>query len=377
VTLALDLEKLPAPAKKALSADAPTPLRMMAAKGVIPGLKPGDIVTVVAALSASDDANVAEAARTTLGKLPPPILAGALQSDLEAPVIEVLARAYPGRNDVVEQLVRMPRIGAAALEMLADAADEQGGELIATNEQLMLKCPTVIEKLYMNKRVRMSTAERLIELAVRNDIELGIPAFKQAAQAIRNELIPEPSPEPTFDDVLFKQTDEIAQKTDIEGEEDDTHEPDEEGEERVKDKFLPVYAQIAQMTISQRIRAAQLGTAAMRLILVRDPNRLVATAAVRSPLMRENEAVRISASRSVGEEVLREIALNREFTRSYQVKLNLVGNPRTPLSFAARMIPHLRENDLRSLSKSKNVPSAISQAVKHQLDRKKGKTSRD
>ena len=377
MTLALDLEKLPIPARKALSPDAPLPLRMMAAKGVIPGLKPGHVVSVVAALSESDDTAVAETARGTLAKLPPPMLKGALESDLESSVIEVLARLNSTNNAVVEQLVRLPRVGAAALELLAASADEQGGELIATNEQLMLKHPTVIEKLYMNKRVRMSTADRLVELAVRNNIELGIPAFKQAAAAIRDELIPEPTEEPTFDDVLFKETHELAEKTDIAHDEDDTHEPDEEGAERVKDRFLPLYAKIAQMTTSQRIREAQLGSAAARLLLVRDPNRLVATAAVRSPLMRENEAMRISASRSVSEEVLREIALNREFTRSYQVKLNLVGNPRTPLSFAARLIPHLRENDLRALSKSKNVPSAITQAVRHQLDRKRGTTSRN
>jgi hypothetical protein len=91
--------------------------------------------------------------------------------------------------------------------------------------------------------------------------------------------------------------------------------------------------------------------------------------------MNENEAARISASRAVSDEVLRIIALNREFTRSYQVKLNLISNPRTPFSFASRLVPHLRENDLRSLAKSKNVSGAISQAVKQQLLRKQGKKS--
>lgn len=98
------------------------------------------------------------------------------------------------------------------------------------------------------------------------------------------------------------------------------------------------------MTVS-KIRRAQVGTAAERLLLVRDTNRLVSVAAVKSPAMRENEAVLISASRNVGEEVLREIARNREFTRNYQVKLNLSRNPRCPFSFSARIIPLLRDND--------------------------------
>ncbi|HMR77802.1 MAG TPA: hypothetical protein PKD61_21985, partial [Polyangiaceae bacterium] len=142
------------------------------------------------------------------------------------------------------------------------------------------------------------------------------------------------------------------------------------GEEKLKDRFLPLYQRVAQMNVTQKIRRALLGSAAERMLLVRDPNRLVAMAVAKSPMMREDEAARISASRAVGEDVLREIAKNRDFTRNYQVKLNLVSNPRTPFTFASRLISHLRESDLRKLSKSKNVPGAVSTAVRQQLQRK-------
>lgn len=368
----IELGSLPAPAQKALHADTPLPMKLMAARGLLPGLKPAEIVTVVATLSASQDEKLRETALATLAKLPPPVLNGALNADLPTFVLERLVHAYPNQHDILEQLLRMPRLGAAALEYLAEIADERSGELIATNERRMLECPAVIEKLYMNKRVRMSTADRLIELAVRNGLELSLPAFKEAAQAIKNELIPEPSEEPTYDDELFVNTEQIANAAVI-AEDEDTHERDEEGEEHLRDKFVPLYAIIGQLTITQKIRRATLGTAAERLLLVRDANRLVATAAVKSPLMRENEAAQISASRAVSEEVLRTIALNRDFTRNYQVKLNLVSNPRTPLTYAARFMPHLRDNDLRALQKSKNVPGAISLAARQQLARKQGK----
>ena len=368
----IELGSLPAPAQKALHPDTPLPMKLMAARGVLPGLKPAEIVIVVGALSASEDEKLRETATATLAKLPPPILNGALSADLPTPVIDRLAQAYPNQHEVVEQLLRMPRIGAAALEHMAELADERCGELIATNERRMLECPSVIEKLYMNKRVRMSTADRLIELAVRNGLELTLPAFKEAAQAIKNELIPEPSEEPTYDDELFTNTEQAAAEATV-AEDEDTHEKDEEGEEHLRDKFVPLYAIIGQLTVTQKIRRATLGTAAERLLLVRDANRLVATAAVKSPLMRENEAAQISASRAVSEEVLRTIALNRDFTRNYQVKLNLVSNPRTPLTYAARFMPHLRDGDLRALQKSKNVPGAISLAARQQLMRKQGK----
>jgi hypothetical protein len=365
----IELESLGPAAQKVLSEGAPLPAQMMAAKGVVPGAKPHEIVIVIAELTRRADEKLRDAALGTLAKLPPPILNGALAQDLPGSVTFKLAELYTQNHDVIEKLLRMPRITGAALELLAAAADERAGELIATNEELMLKHPVVIEKLYMNKRVRMSTADRLIELCVRNNIELSIPAFREAAIAIKNELIPEPSEEPTFDDVLFKEAGELAEKLDL-GDDEDTHEIDDEGEEQVKEKVKPLYAQMAEMTVSQKIRCATLGTAAQRLLCVRDANRLVAAAAAKSPLLKEPEAVAISASRVVSEDVLRILALNKDFTRNYQIKLNLVSNPRTPFSFASRMVPLLREAELKMLSKSKNVTGAISMAVKQQLAKK-------
>ncbi len=365
----VDLGLLPAPAQKALAPDAPAALRTMAARGVLPGLKPGDIVIVVALLIGSDDATLAQTARATLEKLPVAVLAGALTANLPGSVIERLVEARPREPEVVLAVLRMPRVTADALEKLASGADERSGEIIATNEELMLRHPTVIEKLYLNKSVRMSTADRLIELAVRNKIELSIPAFKEASLAIMNELIPEPSEEPTFDDLHFKEVEALAAKIKL-AEDEDTHELDEEGEEKIKETVLPLHAQLAQASVSEKIRRATLGTGAERLILIRDSNRLVAAAAAKSPGLKENEAVQISASRAVSDEVLRIIASNRDLVRSYQVKFNLVTNPRTPFAFASRLVQFLRDSDLRNLARSKNVSAAVAQLLQQTLARK-------
>jgi hypothetical protein len=365
----IELDKLGAAVQKVLSDGAPLPVQLMAARGVIPGAKPHEIVIAISVLAGREDEKLRETARGALAKLPPPILTGALSADLPGSVILQLASLYASQHEVTEQLLRMPRITGEALELMASAADERTGELIATNEVLMLKHPVVIEKLYMNKRVRMSTADRLIELCVRNNIELSIPAFKEAALAIKNELIPEPSEEPTFDDVLFRETQEAAAQLGL-GDNEDTHEVDDEGQEKVKPKVVPLYARMAEMTVSQKIRCATLGSAAERLLCVRDSNRLVAAAAAKSPLLKEPEAVQISASRAVSEDVLRLLAMNKDFTRNYQIKLNLVSNPRTPFTFAARLVPMLRESELKMLSKSKNVTSAVSTATRQQLAKK-------
>jgi hypothetical protein len=368
----VDVEQLSSAVKRILDPASPAPLRQMAAKGITPGIKPGEALTVVALLAESEDAVVATTARATLDRLPAPLLTGALAGDLPPGVLAAVAPRYATNAAVMEKILAHPALPAAAVLEVAGRASEDVGELIAINEQRLIAHPEIIEKLYMNKATRMSTADRVLELAVRNHLELtGIPAYKEAAIAIGQELIAEPSPEPTPDDLMFREVEAAASQAPLDPAKEDTHRIEETtGEEVVEDKFLPLHARLAGMTVSQKIRRAMLGSAAERLILIRDNNRLVAVSAIKSPLIQENEVTRISASRNVSEDVLRTIALSREWTRSHQIKLNLVSNPRTPFAFAAKLIAHLREHELKALAKSKNVGGAVVTAARQQLQRR-------
>ncbi len=370
MAIPIQTDTLPALAQRVLAEQASPHAVAGAARGALPGLKPGEIVTVVACLTTASDPQIAAAAQRTLREFPAPLLTGALQTDLDPGVADRLADAHLADHAVMEQLLRLPRLHDDTLVRLAEQADERLGELIATNEQRMLRSPLVIEKLYLNRRVRMSTSDRLIELAVRNGIKLGFEAFGEVAEAIQEELIPEASTEPTYDDVLFQETVELGEQTTALLDGADTHERDESGEERVREDTRPLFARIGELTITQKIRIATVGKSAERLFLVRDKNRLVADAAAKSPLMTDNDAAQIAASRSVSDGVLRIIAQRKEFRRSYGVQLALVYNPRTPFTFTSHIIPMLRDNDVRTLAKSKHVPNQVQAAAKRQLSRK-------
>ncbi len=376
VPAVFDPAGLPPPALRLLDVKTPMPMRQMAAKGVSPGLKPHEALSVVVLLAQSSDPALAETAGDTLRKLPPALAGGALVPQLHAAVLDVVAPLYATDAPMMEKLLSLPQLALATIAHVAGLASEAVCELIATNEERLLAHGAIIERLYMNKHARMSTADRILELAVRNGLDLtGIPAFREAAAAIANELIVEAQDEPTFDDVLFTQTDELAQQIVLDLDVEDTHVLDPEtGEEKVADRVLPLHAQLAQMSVSQKVRRAMLGTATERMVLVRDANRLVAAAAIKSPTIQENEVVRISASRAVSDDVLRLIAMDREWTRSHQVKVNLVSNPRTPFAFAARLILHLREHELKAIAKSKNVTGAVSTAARNQLAKRGGKS---
>ena len=391
----IDLGILPAPARRLLDPKTPAPLRQMAAKGISPGLKPHESLAVIVllanpaiiladaeaagALGPADLEAAAATARATLEKLPTALLHGALNPSLAPWVIDALVPLFSRDAAIMERILALPQISLETVAHAATLASEAVAELIATNEQKMLEHPAIIEAVYMNKATRMSTADRVLELAVRNKLELtGIPAYREAAAAIINELIAEPQPEPTFDDILYVETEEIAQIVTAKLDEvaknggvEDTHEVDEEtGEEKIKEVVLPLHAQLAKMTVSQKIRRAMLGSAGDRMLLVRDNNKLVAAAAIKSPSIQENEVVRISSSRNVSDDVLRIIANSGEWTHSHQIKLNLVMNPRTPLVFSSRLIQHLREHELKALAKSKNVTGAIQSAAKQILERR-------
>jgi len=367
----LDPASLSAPAQKIASSGAPEKLQVMAARGIAPGIKPAEAMAIVVLLASSERPAVREAAEKTLAAPPEPLLVGALGGDMPAAVIDALARSSIERVDVLAKLVAMPSVAEETIEELARTGGEAVTELVATNEDRLLKLPRIIELLYLNKHTRMSTADRIVDLAVRNGITLtGIGAFKEVGIAIQGELIAEPTEEPTPDDILFQETQAIAEELAGEAEE-DTHVETDEGKEVVKDKFVPLYKRIADMTVSQKIRRAILGSKEERMLLIRDTNRIVATAAVRSPLMQENEVVMISRNRNIDEDVLRVIGTMPEWTKSYSVKKNLVENPKTPVMLATKLIPHLREADLRSLAKSKNISGPIKDAARRHLDRRK------
>jgi hypothetical protein len=73
----------------------------------------------------------------------------------------------------------------------------------------------------------------------------------------------------------------------------------------------------------------------------------------------DSEIEAIAKSRAVHEDVLRQIAATKEWMRSYSVKFNLCSNSKTPVPIAMKLLPHLREYDLRKLAKSKDVSSGI------------------
>ena len=371
------LEQLSPQVAKVCGPQAPAQLKQMAASGLAP-LGPVDLVTALYVLSYNADPTLAKTAGETLGKLPDAALHGAIDQQLSAHVLDGIADRLLRREDVIQKILLSKQLAdETVVRLTAKVRSELLLEVVAANEQRLLRCPEIIEKLYFNRAARMSTVDRAVELAVRNGIELdGIPSFAEVKAALEGELIMEAADEPTPDDLVFMtmlSSDELASL----GEElvDETLEAQALGEgsgSEAEDQVQRAQQSLANLTVSQKIRLAMLGNATQRSVLIRDSNKLVAMSVLRSPAIRDSEVIRYSQARSLPEEALRYIASKRDWTKNYQVKLNLVKNPRTPIHDALRFLQHLRPHDARGLERSRDVPQAIAAAAKN-LRQKRGR----
>ncbi len=362
----VELGKLSAQAQKICSKGAPPQLKAMAAGGLAP-LKPQDLVTVLYVLSYDEDASVAAKAKASLSGMPENVVLGVIDQLADSTILDGVIRLLPSRPEAMQKTLLNRSAAAETVVWIIDGtADDRVLETAASNEDRMLRFPSIIEALYHNKAARMSTVDRAVELAIRNGIELtGLPCFKEIKAALTGVEIPPKTSEPTTDDKLFVNNVEASTFAELNDEMvDAAFEQTAEQSEEQNQKVVNAQQSLALMTVSSKIRVATLGSTIQRAILIRDANKLVVLAVVKSPAITDSEVLRFSRFRTLPEEAVRYIAGNREWVKHYSVKLNLVQNPRCPIEFTLRFMPHLRISDLKSVARDKNVPQAVARAAK-------------
>jgi hypothetical protein len=347
---AATLARMSPAAQKAL---APGPGRMMAARGLLPLPSPAELASVLYQLVVIDPAMVT-AAQTTADGMPEKVLAGAVSDPSIAPqVLDWLAPRTRTTPALFEALVLNP---STADQTIADLAATAGGrevDLIAGNEQRLLRCPDIIAAMYGNPHARMSTVDRAVELAIRNQVKVnGIAAWDELAR-VMSGAPPAPDLDAVFEQALTG-VQAVADSSVIAATTDDAVDGA-DGEPAVDEAKVP----IGKMSIPAKIRLASLGNAFARSILIRDPMRLVAIAAIKSPAVTDLEAAKYAGNHSLDNDVVRYIAGRRDWTRLYGIKKSLCMNPKTPITESSKLLVHLRDNDIRQIVKSKGVPSAV------------------
>lgn len=164
---------------------------------------------------------------------------------------------------------------------------------------------------------------------------------------IARGITPSDTPAPDFDEPLLD-TDESG--LNFEQQEDET--------------ALTFGQRLANMGVPEKLKCAMKGTREMRSVLIRDPNRLVASAVLSCPKVNEAEVEAFAKMGNVSEDILRTIANTRAWTKNYAVVLSLVKNSKTPVAMSMNLMQRLTESDVKKVAADRNVPEALRLAAK-------------
>jgi regulator of extracellular matrix RemA (YlzA/DUF370 family) len=374
-----------------ITGKAPQPARLAAARGMLP-LQQNDLLEVLVALASSDDEQLATAATETLqAETPDNLLLAAKAADTSPNVLAYLAANTRGTNEIFEATILNNQTPDHAIAKLASTtANASLLELIAINQQRLVRFPEIIDAILANP-ARSGEAERRASETRKEFFEkergarqiadeLRARGQTAAAEFFETAELTTSTGDLNFDDAwLIAQhievsdsdiddswlpaeryaelLEETAEETAANAQRVIDSEQLEKGE--VSAERVSLIRRVMFMNARDRMKLAMKGDREARSILIRDSNKVVCSAVVKNPRITEQEIENISAMRTVSDEVLRLIAMNRAWARAYTIILNLARNPRTPIPTALNILPRIRTKDLQHLSQNRNVSETV------------------
>ena len=128
-----------------------------------------------------------------------------------------------------------------------------------------------------------------------------------------------------------------------------------------------VTQKLQKMNFVQRLKAAVKGSKEIRMILVRDTNKMIAAAAMSSPKMTEQDVEAIAGMGAVQEDVLRMISRNRGWMKNYKIAMRLCKNPKCPVAISMNILPRIMPKDLAQMSTDRNIPEPLRIAARKKV----------
>jgi hypothetical protein len=353
--------------RKHVDPAAPVPLRMMAAKALVP-LAPSDMLGALFMLTFDADAAVRETAAKSAAALPDRFSAGLRDEGVAAPVLGWFLSLLYTKDALAEMLVLNPTTPDEAVAEVARHCSPKIAEIIGQNQLRILRSENIIRGLCTNPNASPALIDNVCDFAVRSGMAvMDVPQMQAARVRVLGPSAAPPEPGPTAEEIL-------AELADVTPKAATGPEEGKEGEDPTaaipEAKKLSLTQRIMKMSIAQKIKLATLGNKEARSFLIRDTNKLVCTAVIRSPRITDGEVLSCATNKAVNEEVLRIIYNSREFTKNYKIKMALLKNPKLPLAVGMKFLGTLRENDLKDLSRDKNVPSGLQSVAKKMVEKK-------
>jgi hypothetical protein len=311
-----------------------------AARGMVP-LPPEELVRALASILAQGDAHLAAIAEHSFKALDRASLKGAVLSPGVRPEqLAVMARRTH-EPSVLEPLIRHRMVPDETLAWLAERVEAPLQDILVTNQTRLLAAPVIVERLFENPKlspeIRRRADEFLEEFFLKKERERDGEGLEEATDEAPAAVIP----------------DEAADEAELD-----------------EDAKKSLFARLSTMSVVQRIRLAYRGNKEERMFLVQDRNRLVSSAALKSPKTRDADAESIANMKSVSEDVLRAITFRRDWMRHYGIMRAIVRNPRAPIDVTLSLVPRLNARDQKVLAGDRNVPEAVRSYARREVARK-------
>jgi hypothetical protein len=126
---------------------------------------------------------------------------------------------------------------------------------------------------------------------------------------------------------------------------------------------------LSSLPVTDRLKLATKGTREQRAQLIRDPNKMVATAVLSSAKVNETEVEAFSKMANVSEDILRIIGANRSWMKHYGIAHGLARNPKTPPGISMQLLHRLTDRDVKAVAMDRNVPEALRLAARRMMSR--------
>lgn len=371
-----------------ISGKAPRPARLAAASGMLP-LAQADLLEVLVALRKSEEAEISAAATETLSTQDNADLLNAAKAiDTSPEVLSYLGGVTATREIHEAVILNKNTPDPAIVQLSSTTADGSLLELITHNQQRLVRAPKIIDAILQNaarsaeaeRRARETQTEFFEKERGAKQIagELRARGKTAAAEFFESAELTTIHGALSLEDAWL-----IAEHIEVsDAELDDSWLPSERYDEEdtavlaaamekvIEQETLTAGADLAPERVSlirrlmlmnarDRMKLARKGDREARSILIRDSNRMVAAAVINNPRITDQEAENIATMRTVADEVLRLMAMNRNWARSYTIIHNLVRNPRTPIPTVINILPRIRTKDLQNLAQNRNVSDAI------------------
>lgn len=329
---------------------APRRILEFAARGFVP-LSPSDLVRAVGSILAQGDPELAALGEETFRSFDHEALLGAVRAPEARPEqLDAVSRRTRDRA-VLERVIQHRSVSDGTLVWLARRVPPDLQDVLVTNQSRLLAAPEIVENLFENPDLSADIRRRADEFLE----EFFLKKEREADAALPEAEEVEEAPAPQAGDAAAPSAAQAAAEAAAAEAEDDS-----------KD----VLFRLGSLPVAQRIRVAFRGNREERLFLVRDTNRLVATAVLKSPKTNEADAEVIANMKSVSEDVLRQIAHRREWMKKYSLMSAIVRNPRSPIDVTLSLVPRLSQRDQTTLSSDRNVPEVVRVTAKRICQRR-------